>query len=76
MYSETGERHHEPHFHAEYGEYEATFKIKDLQILKGFIPNKQRKLIEAWGEIHKKELINAWEILKSGLLPDKINPLR
>ncbi len=74
MFFETG-KHNTPHFHAVYQDTEASFRIDDKRIIAGDLPNKQRRLVEAWTELHEKVLKTAWELLQSGELPNKINPL-
>ncbi|NIS38552.1 DUF4160 domain-containing protein [Candidatus Saccharibacteria bacterium] len=46
MFFEAG-KHHTPHFHANYQEYEASFSIEDIDIIAGELPTKQRRLVEA-----------------------------
>jgi len=45
-------------------------------ILEGSIPSNKLKLVLAWMEIHRDELMADWELAVSGLQPDKIEPLR
>jgi len=74
MFFEAG-KHMTPHFHATFQEYEASFSIEDIHIIAGELPAKQRRLVEAWAELHMYELSAAWNLLQSGELPDKIKPL-
>lgn len=46
--------HNPPHLHAEYQGNNAVFNF-DGEITEGTMPNKQKKLIVAWIEIHKDE---------------------
>lgn len=46
------------------------------KILSGNIPNKQTKLIEAWIEIRKEELITLWNMLQGGKNGFTIEPLK
>ncbi len=59
IYLELGAHHHKPHIHAKYNEYEISITI-DGEKINGNMPKKQLKLIEAWMEIHKEELLAAW----------------
>ena len=69
--------HSPPHFHAEYSGHKATFDIKTQELIEGDIPNKQRKLIEAWAIIHVKELMKNFDNLTSANPSwDKIEPLK
>jgi hypothetical protein len=76
MFVETGGPHHRPHFHAYYQEYAAVFAINTVECLGGSLPVAQRRLVEAWTEIHRAELQADWDLLQSGQSPVKIDPLR
>jgi len=67
--------HNPPHFHAEYGEYEALFEINTLNIINGSLPNKAKMLVVEWALEHREELIKNWENAKILSEIDKINPL-
>ncbi|MCL2634413.1 MAG: DUF4160 domain-containing protein [Oscillospiraceae bacterium] len=67
--------HNPPHFHVEYNGRKALFSIKDGTFIKGSIPTKEARLVLAWYELHKEELLANWEKLMSGEGYDKINPL-
>jgi len=73
-YSESG-RHHTPHFHAEYGEYEASYSISDGTLLSGFIPPAKQKFIDAWVELHRDELMVNWKLCREGEEPVRIRGL-
>lgn len=68
-------KHHKPHIHVYYAEYEATIGI-DGELLAGNIPVKQLKLVEAWITIHEEELYEAWNKAVRNIPFDKIEPLR
>ena len=76
MFAEHGGKHHIPHFHAIYQEHEAVFTINPVEILSGSMPSKQRRLVEAWAEIHQDELQAAWQSLDAGKRPTSIEPLK
>lgn len=67
--------HNPPHFHAKYQDYNATFDF-DGKLKEGKMPKAQRKLIVAWAEIHKDELIANWELAMNEQPLYKIEPLR
>jgi hypothetical protein len=69
------DEHNPPHFHVEYAEFEASISIQDCIVDKGHLPNKQLKLVLAWCEIHKDELMQNWELAKAGKPLNAINPL-
>lgn len=66
--------HNPPHFHATYQEYNATFSM-DGEVKDGEMPKKQCKLISAWAELHKDELLANWELAMSEQPLYKIEPL-
>lgn len=76
MFVETGAPHHRPHFHAYYQGQAAVFAIETIECLGGELPVSQRRLVEAWAEIHRAELAADWDLLQSGRPPVKIDPLR
>ena len=76
MFTEAGGQHHRAHFHAFYQEHGAVFAIDTVDCLGGELPTAQRRLVEAWVEIHREELQHDWELLQTGQPPVKIEPLR
>ena len=76
MYFTDNDRHSTPHIHARYQGQEMVASIPDGDVLAGSIPNSKRKLLQAWIELHKDELIADWELAVSGQQPYKIDPLR
>ena len=76
MFVETGGPHHRPHFHAYYQDHAAAFAIDNLDCLGGGLPTAQRRLVEAWAEIHRDELQHDWTLVQSSQPPLKIEPLR
>ena len=69
------DEHNPPHFHVEYAEYKAIIFIQENIVGKGYLPNKQLRLVLAWCELHKDELMQNWELAKNGQLLNPINPL-
>jgi hypothetical protein len=51
--------HVPPHFHARYGEYQATFTI-DGMLLEGALPRATRRMIAEWARRHREELALNW----------------
>jgi hypothetical protein len=76
MYVEPGVPHHRPHFHAYYQNHAAVYGIDSIEIISGSLPRQQQRLVEAWAELHRGELLEGWERLQSGQLAFKIAPLR
>ena len=76
MYFMDNAQHKSPHIHAKYQEHEVIVAIPDGEVLAGSIPKPKMKLLQAWIEIHKDELMADWELAVSGEQPYKIEPLR
>jgi hypothetical protein len=49
--------------------------IEDGEILAGNQPRKQLRLVQAWIELHRDELMADWELAINGEEPYKITPL-
>ena len=75
MFFSDDDKHHKPHFHAAYNEYEASIGI-DGELLAGKFPPKQLKLVQAWAVIHEDELYAAWNNAVRELPLGKIEPLK
>lgn len=76
MYFYDNKRHSSPHIHAEYGEYEASISIDDGSVLSGSLPNSKLRLVQAWIEIHREELLADWKLAIAGEPLYKIAPLQ
>jgi hypothetical protein len=57
MFMEPAVQHNVAHFHAYYQEYSAVFSIDNIEKLNGELPRKEQRLVEAWAELHKDELL-------------------
>lgn len=76
MFFKDNRRHHLPHIHIRYQDNNASISIEDGNILEGTLPNKQLKMVQAWIEIHKEELMIDWELAVNGEEPFRIAPLQ
>lgn len=76
MFAEEGEPHRRGHFQAYYQNDAAVFAVDTIECLGGSLPTAQRRLVEAWAEIHREELQRDWDLLQSGRPAVKIEPLR
>ena len=76
MFMEAGAAHHTPHFHAYYQEHVGVFSLDPVDLMAGELPRTQRRLVEAWAELHHEELTADWERLQSGQRPLPIAPLQ
>lgn len=52
--------HSPPHFHAEYGEYEALISIEELRAIAGALPSRAFGLVREWAVLHRTELAALW----------------
>lgn len=75
MYAEAGGPHHLPHFHAYYQQEVAIYGLDPIALVAGSLPLRQRRLVEAWAELHQDELMANWDRLQEGRGPRKIEPL-
>ena len=76
MFAEPGSPHHTAHFHAYYQSEIGIFGIDPVELIAGSLPRRQRRLVEAWAELHQAELRADWERLQEGRSPAAIEPLK
>ena len=69
-------KHHLPHIHANYGEHDVVLSIADGEVLGGELPKNKMKLVQAWIEIHREELMADWKLAIEGQKPFRIDPLK
>lgn len=69
------DRHHKPHVHVYYGEYESSIAL-DGEVLEGQIPIKQYRMVSGWMALHEDELYAAWNNAVRSLAFNKIEPLK
>lgn len=61
--------HNPPHFHAVYGEYNGSFDIQILEMIKGDLPQKAQSLIREWASEYKSEIKKMWDTKTLKKLP-------
>ena len=76
MFSYDNDQHHLPHVHAEYSGHNAVFAITTGEVLAGELPSNKTRLMQAWIEIHRDELLADWQLAISGEELFKIEPLK
>lgn len=76
LYYMDNTRHKMPHIHVSYQDDEAVIALPEGEVLEGRIPGKKLKLVHAWIEIHRDELMADWQLAARGDKPYKIEPLR
>lgn len=65
-----------PYFRATYAGQDVLVDIVRGCVLEGSIPSRQLKLVMAWTELHKDELMQDWELAVDNLPLNPIAPLR
>ena len=76
LYYFDNQQHHMPHIYVHYQEESAVIEIPNGKLLEGKIKSNKLKLVEAWIEIHKEELLADWELAINGEPVFKIDPLK
>ena len=76
MYYFDNKQHKLPHIHIKYQDSEAVYNLQTNEMIEGNLPKKQKKLVEAWIEIHYDELIADWDLAIKGEQIFKIEPLK
>ena len=68
--------HNPPHIHVYYQDDKATFDIATAEKIEGSFPSRQTRLVVAWIELRREELMADWDLASRGELPFRIGPLR
>lgn len=76
LYFVDNKQHAMPHIHVKYQDNEAVVSIPNGEVLEGHIPPNKMRLLLAWIEIHREELMADWDLAVHGQQPYKIEPLR
>jgi hypothetical protein len=76
MYYLDTKQHHLPHIHVSYANFEAIYQIPDGEVLEGNLPTNKHKLILAWIEIHRENLMADWNLAVKGNPVFRIDPLK
>ena len=76
MYYFDNRQHYVPHIHVKYQEQEAVIAIPDGEVLEGTLKTNKLRLVQAWVEIHREELMANWALASEGETIFKIDPLR
>lgn len=59
-----------------YQDHNAIIEIPSGTIIEGKLPKPKQKLVDAWIEIHRDELVADWELAINGEPIFKIDPLK
>jgi hypothetical protein len=66
--------HGPPHFHAIYGEHEATINISTGELM-GYLPKRALGHVQEWRVLHTQELTDAWALALAQQPLPSISPL-
>ena len=69
-------QHNQPHFHARYQNSSVVIAIGSGEILEGALPPAKLKLVLAWLELHREDLMADWNLAVEGQQVFPIEPLR
>ena len=75
MFFHDTDKHNLPHIHTEYQGKTAVYAIESGQVLAGGLPPKKHKLVVAWIEIHREDLLADWVLAVDGKKPFPIRGL-
>jgi len=50
--------------------------INKVKLIEGKLPKNKLRIVLAWVELRKEELLADWELAQNGELPFKIDPLK
>ena len=67
--------HPPPHFHAQYGEYQAKISIQDREVIAGQLPGRALRLVQEWATQHADELLANWSRVEARMPLARIDPL-
>ena len=67
--------HAPPHFHAEYGSFEARIDIATLAVVDGKLPPRAMGLVAEWAALHQDDLQRQWGRAERLERLEKIAPL-
>jgi len=76
MYHFDKRQHHLPHIHVRYQEQEAVLSIADGDVLAGELKPNKLRLVQAWIEIHREDLMADWLLASQGQTVFTIDPLK
>jgi hypothetical protein len=68
--------HAPPHFHAEYGEYDALVDIRSLTVIDGTLPPRALGMVVEWAAEHREELVDLWARAANKQPLYKVPPLK
>ncbi len=68
--------HGHPHFHARHASGQAKVRIDEVEVIESTLDVRQLRLVLAWAELHRAELLANWDRARVGEVLTDIEPLR
>jgi len=69
-------QHHLPHIHVRYGDEKAAISIETGELIAGSLQASKLRLVQAWIEIHREELMANWRLAVNGQQVFPVEPLK
>jgi predicted O-linked N-acetylglucosamine transferase (SPINDLY family) len=66
----------QPHIHADFQGSTARITLNSIEITQSNLPTKQERLVLAWVEIHRDDLLANWDLVQHGQMPVLIDGLK
>jgi hypothetical protein len=76
MYFLDTKQHKLAHIHVTYADHQAVYSIPNGNLLEGSLPGNKEKLVLAWIELRKEELMADWQLAVTGNKIFAIDPLK
>jgi Domain of unknown function (DUF4160) len=68
--------HGHPHFHARHAGDQAKVRIDTVEVIESSLGVRQLRLVLAWAELHREELLENWRRAREGETLLEIDPLQ
>ena len=68
--------HNPPHIHVYYQNMTASLNIENGEVIVGNLPKRQLRIVQAWIEIRREDLLANWTLCQNGEQPFKIQALK
>lgn len=67
--------HNPPHYHVKYNEFRAILEIGTSRVMEGELPPRVLGLVVEWAGLHRAELLEDWELIRTAGTYKQIAPL-
>jgi len=69
------DEHAAPHFHARYDDATAVVEVPEIRFVQSTLPRRAVGFVKKWASKHRDELMQDWELARSGQPLKRIRPL-